>query len=189
MAMSTYPWEPLTTLEQRFAGNTIEMGKDVSIHPSAVIEGPVIIGDHTTIGVGAYIRPYTVIGKHCVIGHASEVKHSILGDYVVVPHFNYVGDSILGNHVHLGGGAMLANFKSDGTTIKAIINGEKVDTGLKKFGAVLGENVEIGAGAILNPGTIVGENTTIYAGASVRGFVPANSILKVKAEQDIVSKK
>jgi NDP-sugar pyrophosphorylase family protein len=186
--MTPQPWEQLTTLSNQFTGQDIEIGENVTIHPSAVIEGPVKIGDNCVIGVGAYVRPYTIMGKNCVIGHASEVKHSILGDHVVLPHFNYVGDSILGDYVHLGGGAMLANFKSDGSTIKVTVGDKKVDTGLKKFGAVLGNHVEIGGGAILNPGTIVGEHTTIYPGACIRGSIPANSIVKVRTEQEIVPK-
>ena len=146
------------------------------------------IGDNTIIGVGSYIRPYTIIGKDCVIGHSTEVKHSIIGDNVTLPHFNYVGDSILKNNVHLGGGAMLANFKSDGSTIKVTVNGEKVDTGLNKLGGILGEHVEIGGGAFLNPGTIVGANSTIYPKTIVRGTIPANSIVKVRQEQEIVPK-
>lgn len=182
------PWEPLKTLKEQFNGLEVELGEGVTVHPTAVIEGPVKIGARTAIGVGAYIRPYTIIGEDCVIGHATEVKHSIIGNHVTLPHFNYVGDSILADHVHLGGGAVLANFKSDGSTIQVAVDDKKVDTGLTKFGAILGEHVEIGGGAFLNPGTIVGENTTIYPKAIVRGSIPANSIVKVRQDQEIVAK-
>lgn len=178
--MLAQPWEQLKTLTNQFVGQEVLVGQNVTIHPSAVIEGPVKIGDDSIVGVGAYIRPYTIIGKHCVIGHATEVKHSILGDYVVLPHFNYVGDSVLGNHVHLGGGAVIANYRSDGGVIK--------NTGLTKFGAVIGNNVEIGARAILNPGTLIGDNVMIYPGAIVRDDVPANSIVKYKQTLEIVKK-
>ncbi len=188
MDMTNRPWEQLKTLKEQFKGTGVELGKNVTIHPTAVIEGPVKIGDNTVVGVGAFIRPYTIIGSDCVIGHATEVKHSIIGNHVTLPHFNYVGDSILSDYVHLGGGAVLANFKSDGSTIQVAMDGQKIDTGLTKFGAVLGEHVEIGGGAFLNPGTIVGANTTIYPKAIVRGSIPANSIVKVRQDQEIVSK-
>lgn len=188
MDMTNQPWEQLKTLKEQFKGAEIELGRNVTIHPTAVIEGPVKIGDDTVVGVGAYIRPYTIIGKRCVIGHSTEVKHCIIGDDVTLPHFNYVGDSVLANHVHLGGGAVLANFKSDGSTIQVAEGDKKIDTGLVKFGAALGEHVEIGGGAFLNPGTIVGEHTTIYPGAIIRGTIPPNSIVKVRQDQEIISK-
>lgn len=174
------PWEPLTTLKEQFTGTDVVLGKNVTIHPTAVIEGPVIIGDNCTIGVGAYIRPYCIIGNDCMIGHATEIKHCILGNKVVLPHFNYVGDSILGNNVHLGGGAAIANYRIDGRTIR--------ESGLKKFGAVIGNNVEIGAGALLNPGTIIGDNVNVYPGAIIREDVPADSIVKVRQQQEVVQK-
>lgn len=178
--MTAAPWEPLTTLSERLAGQAVVLGKNVTIHPTAVIEGPVQLGDNCVVGVGAYIRPYCLVGNDCVIGHATEIKHCILGDKVILPHFNYVGDSILGNNVHLGGGAVIANYRIDGGEIK--------NSGLKKFGAIIGNNVEIGTGAILNPGTIIGDNVTIYPGAVIRQDVPTNSIVKVKTEQEIVEK-
>lgn len=178
--MSDLLWQPLVNLSDQFHDNDVVVGKNVTIHPTAIIEGPVHIGDHSVIGVGAYIRPYCIIGKNCLIGHATEIKHSILGDNVVLPHYNYVGDSILGNNVHLGGGAVIANYKIDGSIVR--------NSGLKKCGAVIGNNVEIGVGAILNPGTIIGDNVTVYPGAIIRNDVPANSIVKVRTEQEIVLK-
>ncbi len=186
--MSALPWEPLIHLKDQFKAAEVVIGKNVTIHPSAVIEGPVVIGDNCVIGVGAYIRPYSRIGNNCVIGHATEIKHCILGDNVVLPHFNYVGDSIVGNNVHLGGGAVIANYKSDGTTIHVELDGKKVDTSLNKFGAMIGNNVEIGSGCIINPGSMIGNNTTIYAGAIVRGSIPDNVIVKYKQTFEIVPK-
>jgi len=190
-----WAWELLAQLKQRIIDqvgevedNAIKIGQNVTIHPTAIIEGPVIIGDNCTIGVGAYIRPYCIIGDNCTIGHATEIKHCILGNNVVLPHYNYVGDSVLEDNVHLGGGAVIANFRSDGKTITVTIGNEKYDTGLRKFGASIGSNVEIGAGAILNPGTIIEENCTIYPGAIIRNYIPVNSIVKVRIEQEIVQK-
>ena len=174
------PWEPLQHLKDSFTNHEVVVGKNVTIHPTTVIEGPVVIGDNCVIGVGAYIRPYCRIGNNCVIGHATEIKHCILGNNVVLPHFNYVGDSVLGKNVHLGGGAMIANYRIDGGVIR--------DSGLTKFGAIIGNDVEIGAGAILNPGTIIGDNVIIYPGAVVRDDVPANSIVKVRLQQETVKK-
>ncbi|MFA6475499.1 MAG: UDP-N-acetylglucosamine pyrophosphorylase [Patescibacteria group bacterium] len=186
-----FPWEILLALKSYVDNLTkgktdIICGKNVVIDSQARIEGPVVIGDNTTIGFGAYIRPYSVIGRNCIIGHATEVKHCLIFDDVVLPHFNYVGDSVVGYKVHLGGGAVLANFKTDGKNVVIVTETETIDTGLRKFGAVLGDNVEIGSGAILNPGTIIGRNTTIYAGSSIRGCISENSIVKLRQQIEIV---
>lgn len=167
----------------------VVIGENVSIGPYCVLEDNVIVGDNAVLGYGCYLRPYSLIGNDCVLGHAVEVKQAWLCDGVRLPHFNYVGNSILGNKVHLGGGAMVANFKSDGSNVKIVRDSERIDTGLRKFGAVLGDRAEIGAGAILNPGTLIGHDSVIYPGAIVRGIIPANKIYKVKSRDiEIVDK-
>lgn len=167
----------------------VVIGERVTIGPYCVIEPNVIIGADTTLGFGCYVRPYVLIGQKCQLGHAVEVKQSWLCNEVKLPHFNYVGNSIFGYKVHLGGGAMVANFKSNGSDIVIAHGTDRIDTGLRKFGAVLGDRAEIGAGAILNPGTLIGHDSVIYPGAIVRGIIPANKIYKVKSRDiEIVDK-
>lgn len=167
----------------------VVIGEQVTIGPYCVIEDNVIIGAGTTLGYGCYVRPYTLIDRRCSLGHAVEIKQAWLCNEVKLPHFNYVGNSIFGYKVHLGGGAMIANFKSDGSDIVITHGADRIDTGLRKFGAVLGDRVEIGAGAILNPGTLIGHDSLVYPGAIVRGTVAANKIYKVKSRDiEIVDK-
>lgn len=187
-----YPWQALGGIGKMI----VEIGKsldtreyfsprsDVYIHksayvaPSAYINGPCIIGENSEIRHCAFIRGNVLMGKNCVVGNSTEVKNSILFDGVQVPHYNYVGDSILGYKAHLGAGAITSNVKSDKTDIKVRINGNTVDTGLKKFGALVGDYAEVGCGSVLNPGTVIMRNTNIYPLISVRGFVPPDSIVK-----------
>lgn len=159
----------------------VVIGEGVKIGPYCVIEDFTIIGDAVTLGYGCYVRSFSIIEDNCVLGHAVEIKQAWLGVAVKLPHFNYIGDSILGSEVHLGGGALLANFKSDGSDIIVTAGQNRISTGLRKFGAVLGDRAEIGAGAILNPGTLIGHDSIIYPGAIVRGIIPANKIYKVKS--------
>lgn len=158
--------------------NPIWIHKDAKIAASVIMEGPIIIDEAANIKHCAYIRENTIIGKHCVVGNSSEIKNSILFNEAKAPHFNYVGDSILGHKAHLGAGVKLSNFKSDGSNISLLIDNKLVDTGLKKFGAILGDSVEIGCNSVTNPGTIVGRSTTIYPCLSVRGIIKPNIILK-----------
>ena len=146
--------------------------------PSAFINGPCIIDEYAEIRHCAFIRGNAIIGKNCVVGNSTELKNVILFDYVQVPHYNYVGDSVLGFRSHLGAGAITSNVKSDKTLVTIKNGNEKIKTGLKKFGAMLGDCVEVGCGTVLNPGTVVGKNTNIYPLCSVRGFVPGGSIYK-----------
>lgn len=206
----TYPWEVLPKLPAYIDSLLTEthIARTAQVHPTAVITGLVMIGEHTVVGpnvviegpaiigdnckllIGCYIRPYALIGNYCVLGNSTEVKHAWLFDHVAAPHYNYIGDSVLGYRVHLGGGAMLANFKSNTKDVQvAISDTEKIDTKMRKFGAALGDEVEIGSGAILNPGTIVGRDTTVYPGAVVRGVIPARMILKAKITTELVPKK
>lgn len=182
-----YPWEVLSALS-RFIGvmdksgfemisDEVWIGKNVKIHPSAVISGPTVIGDGCEIRSSAFIRGKAVIGEKCVIGNSTEIKNSILMDGVQVPHYNYVGDSILGNKVHLGAGAVCSNLKSDGSNV--IIRGRHdVDTGMRKLGSILGDGVEIGCNCVLNPGTVIGKHTTVYPLNSVRGVICRDCIVK-----------
>lgn len=186
-----YPWEVLSTLRQRITtlidsgskGYTllyrgVLVGQDVRIADTARIEGPCIIGDGCEIRHGAYIRGSVILGQGCVVGNSSEIKNSILFDTAQIPHFNYVGDSVLGRGAHLGAGAICSNLRSDKKTV--VIKGEnlRVETGLRKLGAILGDGVEIGCGAVLCPGTVIGKNTSVYPLTLARGIYPGNSIVK-----------
>ena len=195
-----FPWEALPKIrdfilsvgptlpedEYENIGNNVWIAKNVSIHPNAVICGPAIISEGTEIRPGAFIRGNVVIGKNCVIGNSCEFKNSIVFDKVQVPHFNYIGDSILGYCSHTGAGAITSNVKSDRTLVKVWDEETRIETGLKKFGAMIGDHVEIGCNSVLNPGTIIGRNSNIYPLSSVRGTIPANSIFK--ANDNIVPK-
>ena len=183
----SYPFEVLPEIKSYIIklGNTlsadfIKYDDNIWIHKSAVvsksaeIKGPCIIDERSEIRHNAFIRGNVIIGKKAVLGNSCEIKNSILYDNVQVPHFSYVGDSILGEHSHMGAGSIISNLKSDKKNI--VING--IDTQLRKIGAFLGDNVEIGCGCVLNPGTIVLPNSRIYPLTSVRGVVPGNSIVK-----------
>ena len=191
------PWEALDFLDEyiRRVGRSlpkeeyIQRGKDIwieksaKISPSASISGPLIIGKETELRPNAYIRGSVIIGSGCVIGNASEVKSSIIFDGVALPHYNYVGNSILGWRAHLGAGVILSNLKSDRGCIKVTINDEKVDTGLRKLGSIIGDFVEIGAGSVLMPGTIVGSGARIYPLTMARGYIKGEHILRPDGSQ------
>ena len=186
-----YPWQALEgihdlilELGQNLGGDYTEMFPSVWVHktavvaPSASITGPCIIGAETEVRHCAFIRGSALIGSGCVVGNSVEIKNAILFDGVQVPHFNYVGDSILGYKSHLGCGAVTSNFRSDAGLI-TVRDGETcMETGLQKIGAMMGDFVEVGCNAVLNPGTVVGKNSTIYPTSCVRGVVPENSIWK-----------
>lgn len=155
--------------------------KSVKIFPTAYIGAPCIIGKGTEVRQCAFIRSAALIGENCVIGNSTEVKNAIIFDNVQVPHFNYVGDSILGYKSHLGAGAVTSNVKSDRSLVKVRFGDEVIETGLKKFGAMVGDNVEVGCNSVLNPGTVIGRNSNVYPLSSVRGVVPENSIFKNQA--------
>ncbi len=190
-----YPWNVLPRLGDYILGidksefceisEGVFVGKDVKIHPSAVIIGPAIIGDETEIRPNAYIRGNVIIGKRCVIGNSTEIKNSVLMNSVQAPHYNYIGDSILGNNTHLGAGTVCSNLKSDKT--KVVVRAEvNIETSLRKLGAILGDNAEVGCNCVLNPGTVVGKGTRVYPLTSVRGVIEENSI--VKSMSDIVKR-
>ena len=192
----TYPWEALVQIEDYIIklGNTLDpekyekkgediwIAKSAKVMSTAYIQGPAIIGENAEIRHCAFIRGKAIIGNGAVVGNSTELKNVILFNKVQVPHYNYVGDSILGYKAHMGAGSITSNVKSDKKLI-IIKNGEnKIETGIKKIGAMLGDEVEVGCGSVLNPGTIVGKNTNIYPLSSVRGVIPPKSIYKNKNE-------
>ena len=196
----TYPWEVLSKIKTEILriGNTLPeeeydkvaedvwIAKTAKIAPTASINGPAIIGKDTEVRHCAFIRGSAIVGEGCVVGNSTELKNVILFNKVQVPHYNYVVDSILGYRSHMGAGSITSNVKSDKTLVTVKDGEQKIETGLKKFGAMLGDNVEVGCNSVLNPGTIVGRNSNIYPLSMVRGYVPAGSIYKKAGE--IISK-
>ena len=189
LASFTYPWEALKGIKDLILqlGPTLEEYEEIApqiwVHPTATIAptaylgAPCIIGPETEVRHCAFIRGSALVGAGCVVGNSTELKNVILFDKVQVPHYNYVGDSILGYKAHMGAGSITSNVKSDKALV--VIKGEtNIPTGQKKVGAMLGDNVEIGCGSVLNPGTVIGRNSNVYPLSSVRGVVPANSIYK-----------
>lgn len=192
----TYPWEALPKIAEFIVelgnkldsnvydkiGEDIWIAKNAKVAPTAYIHGPAIIGENAEIRHCAFIRGKAIVGEEAVVGNSTELKNVILFNKVQVPHYNYVGDSILGYKSHMGAGSITSNVKSDKKLI-IIKNGEEeIETGMKKIGAMLGDEVEVGCGSVLNPGTIVGKNTNIYPLSSVRGVVPEKSIYKNRNE-------
>lgn len=187
-----FPWEVLpkikdfiiklgeTLPEDRYErkGENIWIAKSAKVFSSAYIAGPCIIDEDAEVRHCAFIRGSAIVGKGCVVGNSTELKNVILFNKVQVPHYNYVGDSILGFKAHMGAGSITSNVKSDKTLVVVKSDGENIETGLKKFGAMLGDNVEVGCNSVLNPGTVVGRSTNIYPTSCVRGYIPANSIYK-----------
>jgi UDP-N-acetylglucosamine diphosphorylase / glucose-1-phosphate thymidylyltransferase / UDP-N-acetylgalactosamine diphosphorylase / glucosamine-1-phosphate N-acetyltransferase / galactosamine-1-phosphate N-acetyltransferase len=168
----------------RLAAPGVLVGEGCSLSAHAELRGPAIIGPGTELRTGAYVRENVIIGARCVIGNSTELKNCILFDEVQVPHFNYVGDSILGRRAHLGAGAILSNVKSDGSEVAVRLpDGVAVRTGLAKFGAILGDGVEIGCNAVCNPGSVVGRLARVYPLASLRGFLPGAMIFKANGER------
>ena len=192
----TYPWEALAKIndfilkigptldKEKYekVGEDVWIAKSATVAPTAYIKGPAIIGENAEIRHCAFIRGKAIVGENAVVGNSTELKNVILFNRVQVPHYNYVGDSILGYKSHMGAGSITSNVKSDKKLVVVKDGIEKIETGIKKFGAMLGDNVEIGCGSVLNPGTVVGRNTNIYPLSSVRGVVPENSIYKNKNE-------
>jgi NDP-sugar pyrophosphorylase family protein len=166
----------------------ISIGEGTLIEPGVLIQGPCIIGKHCTIRHGAYIRPSVICGDHCHIGHSTELKHSILLDHAAATHFAYVGDSILGNQVNLGAGVKCANLRLDRRDVHLSIDGKKIKTGLKKFGAIVGDRVQIGCNSVLNPGTLVGRESFSDPLMDLRGFIPSRSQVNARGIQPIEQK-
>ena len=196
-----YPWEVLPRIhdfilelgkrlpeeiyEKR--GEDIWVAKSAKVAPTACLNGPLIIDEDAEIRHCAFVRGSAIVGKGSVVGNSTELKNDIIFNSVQVPHYNYVGDSILGYKSHMGAGSITSNVKSDKTLVVVKDGDEKIETGLKKFGAMLGDYVEVGCNSVLNPGTVIGRHTNVYPLSSVRGVIPANSIFKKPGE--VVQKK
>ena len=163
-------------------GENVWVAKSAKVAPTAFINGPAIIGKDAEVRHCAFIRGNAIVGEGAVVGNSTELKNVILFNKVQVPHYNYVGDSVLGYKSHMGAGSITSNVKSDKKLVVVKAGEEKIETGMKKFGAMLGDEVEVGCGSVLNPGTVVGNHSNIYPLSSVRGFVPANSIYKKQGE-------
>ncbi|MBQ8279283.1 MAG: UDP-N-acetylglucosamine pyrophosphorylase [Roseburia sp.] len=192
----TYPWEALKGIseyiktlgptldaekfEQR--GEDIWVAKSAKVAPTACLNGPLIIDEDAEIRHCAFIRGSAIVGKGSVVGNSTELKNVIIFNSVQVPHYNYVGDSVLGYKSHMGAGSITSNVKSDKTLVVVKDKDEQIETGLKKFGAMLGDYVEVGCNSVLNPGTVIGRHSNVYPTSCVRGVVPANSIYKSKTE-------
>lgn len=195
-----YPWEVLPKIKDFIVtlgeslnseeydkiDNNIWIAKSAKIAPTAYIAGPAIIGKDTEVRHCAFIRGNAIVGNNCVVGNSTELKNVILFNNVQVPHYNYVGDSILGYKSHMGAGSITSNVKSDKKLVVVKDGDEKIETGLKKFGCMIGDNVEVGCGSVLNPGSVIGRNSNIYPLSSVRGVIASNSIYKKHG--DIVNK-
>ena len=193
---ATYPWEVLGRIsdfirelgpkldtdrfEQR--GADIWVAKSANVAPTAFLNGPLIIDEEAEIRHCAFVRGSAIVGRGCVIGNSTELKNVVIFNSVQVPHYNYVGDSVLGYKSHMGAGSITSNIKSEKTLVAVKDGTEKIETGLKKIGAMLGDYVEVGCNSVLNPGTVIGRGSNIYPLSSVRGVVPANSIYKNRSE-------
>lgn len=189
-AQCEYPWQMLPKIKEcakallasgiegySLIADDVLVAEKVNIAPTATIIGPCIIGEGTEVRPGAYIRGNVIIGKNCVVGNSSELKNCILLDFCQVPHYNYIGDSVLGNHSHMGAGAICSNLKSDGSNV--VVRGDvSYDTGLRKMGAILADDADVGCGCVLNPGTVIGRGTSVYPLTSVRGVVASGCIVK-----------
>ena len=192
LAGTSYPWEALpkiggfirelgATLSLEEYGHPQEdvwIHKTAKVYPNNFISGPCIIGPETEVRPGAFIRGNALVGAHCVVGNSTELKNVILFNKVQVPHYNYVGDSVLGYKAHMGAGSITSNVKSDKKLVVVKGADEQIETGLKKFGAMLGDEVEVGCNSVLNPGTVVGRNSNIYPLSCVRGVIPSGHIFK-----------
>ena len=196
-----YPWQALPNIgdfikklgpslpkeEYDQIGEDVWIAKSATVFPSVYVHGPAIIGKEAEVRHCAFIRGNAIVGEGAVVGNSTELKNVVLFNKVQVPHYNYVGDSILGYKAHMGAGSITSNVKADKQLVKVHTGEVHIETGLKKFGAMLGDNVEVGCNAVLNPGTVIGRESNVYPTSMVRGVVPAKSIFKNTGE--IISKK
>ena len=191
----TYPWEALKGIKELILKLGPTLGEDyeevkpqvwvhktATVFPTAYLGAPCIIGPNTEVRHGAFIRGTALVGADCVVGNSVELKNVILFDHVQTPHYNYVGDSILGYYSHMGAGSITSNVKADKKLVIVHNGTEQLETGIKKFGAMLGDHVEVGCNAVMNPGTVIGRNSNVYPTSCVRGVVPADSIYKNSGE-------
>lgn len=202
---TTYAWEALKNIAPHLArqtwptppprfpgahlGEHVIIGAGTVVEPGATIKGPAIIGRNCQIRHNAYLRENVLIGDNCVIGNASELKNALLFNGAQVPHFNYLGDSILGARAHLGAGVICSNLKSLPGNVTVKVGNTSLDTALRKFGALIGDDAEVGCNSVLNPGSIIGRGATIYPGVNWRGFLPAHSLAKNRTEAEVVVKR
>ena len=172
-----------------FVSNAVFVGKGSVIEHGAMIKGPAWIGEGCEIRNGCYIRENVIVGSGCVLGNSCELKNSIIFEEAQIPHFNYVGDSIIGYRGHLGAGVILSNVKLDHSEITILTPDGMIPTGLKKFGAIIGDRAEIGCNSVINPGSIIGRNTVLYPNTQWRGVAPADSVVKIKQEHQILPRR
>ena len=172
-----------------YIGPQVSIGEGTLVEDGAMIKGPAIIGRNCEIRHNAYIRQNVIIGDNCIVGNACEVKNSFFFNHAVAPHFNYVGDSILGYKAHLGAGVKISNLKLTPGNISVEIEGKRVDTGLRKFGALIGDETDIGCNTVLNPGSIIGRGSILYPNTNWRGILEPNSIVKNRGMQEVTSRK
>lgn len=196
LGSATYPWEILKKIsdfilelgatlspdEYDQVSEGVWVAKSAKVAPTAYLGAPCIIGPDTEVRHCAFVRGSALVGAGCVVGNSVELKNCILFDGVQTPHYNYVGDSILGYRSHMGAGSITSNVKSDKTNVSISVDGEKLETGCRKMGAMLGDFVEVGCNSVLNPGTVIGSHSNVYPTSSVRGYIPANSIYKKRGE-------
>ena len=196
LSQFTYPWEALKGIkdfilqlgpaldpeEYEEVSENVWVHKTAKVFPSAYLGAPCIIGPETEVRHCAFVRGSALVGRKCVVGNSVELKNVILFDNVQTPHYNYVGDSILGYYSHMGAGSITSNVKADKQLVVVKNGTERIETGIKKFGAMLGDHVEVGCNAVLNPGTVIGRNSNVYPTSCVRGVVPENSIWKNSGE-------
>ncbi len=192
----TYPWEALKGIkdfilqlgpaldpeEYEEVSENVWVHKTAKVFPSAYLGAPCIIGPNTEVRHCAFVRGSALVGADCVVGNSVELKNVILFDHVQTPHYNYVGDSILGYYSHMGAGSITSNVKADKKLVVVKNGTERIETGIKKFGAMLGDHVEVGCNAVLNPGTVIGRNSNVYPTSCVRGVIPESSIWKNNGE-------
>jgi UDP-N-acetylglucosamine diphosphorylase / glucose-1-phosphate thymidylyltransferase / UDP-N-acetylgalactosamine diphosphorylase / glucosamine-1-phosphate N-acetyltransferase / galactosamine-1-phosphate N-acetyltransferase len=169
-----------------FIGERVFIGEGTVLEDGVMIKGPAIIGRNCRIRHNAYVRENVIVGDGCVVGNATELKNAVLFNNAAAPHFNYVGDSVLGFKAHLGAGVILSNVKSLPGNVSVELEGKPFDTGLRKFGALIGDGAEIGCNAVLNPGSIIGRGAVVYPLTNWRGILPAHMIAKNKAAQEVV---
>jgi NDP-sugar pyrophosphorylase family protein len=172
-----------------YIGERVFIGEGTVVEDGVMIKGPAIIGRNCHLRHNAYLRENVILGDKCVIGNSCEVKNSLLFNEAGAPHFNYIGDSILGHHAHLGAGVKISNVKLVPGNILVEVDGKRFDTGLRKFGALLGDNADVGCNAVLNPGTIIGRGSVVYPNTNWRGVLPPNRIVKNRAEQEIIERR
>ena len=189
LAENLRPWLHNRCEGVAYIGPKVFIGEGTVVEDGAMIKGPAIIGRNCEIRHNAYIRDNVIIGDGCIIGNACELKNSLLFNNAVAPHFNYVGDSILGFKAHLGAGVKISNFKVVPSNVQITFDGKVLDTGLRKFGALLGDHAEVGCNAVLNPGSIIGRRAVVYPNVSWRGVLAANMIAKNRSTQEVVPRK